>query len=486
MADNMNQSSDQAIPPGSGRLSRLFPMWTGRSHIPWLWVVLFAYPNFSNTLAESISGVALTFTMKKFVSDPALITFLGSVNIAFNFLVAPWAAWKSDHIWTRWGRRRPFLIFGWSLLFAALVLLPLVPTLSALVVCIVVYQFALDFGYTGPWTPLFYEMVPTHQRGRAVIVKRLATVLSRLVFNLVLLGQFDRVMAFDWSFGLVPGAEFRLTGEIVVYWAGAIAVLLVVGQMLFLVREKKPAHLSGPARFSPRGYLKELFGERQWRLLFLLVFCSLALTAGLGQLNPLLITEQFGYSKQLFGQIQSVNLIVEVFVLLPFALFIIDRLDRFRIFQAGIFLSTLQPLAYWLFVEYAVPGGVPQPWQIVAFNLWNSAADVVAGLALEPLIFDFVPRNKMGTINSGMLFVRGGLALVAYNGVGLWVKLFSQWLKPESGYDYMSGQLYVFLIGVIGVVATQIFAHHLKSGHLVMYGKLEEKEPSSTRDCASG
>ncbi len=481
----MTPAAGQPSIPGPGSQFRLFPMWTGRNHIPWLWVVLFAYPNFSNTLTESISAVAMTFTMKKFVSDPALITFLGSVNIAFNFLVAPWAAWKSDHIWTPWGRRRPFLIVGWSLLFVALIALPMAPTLSALVVCIVVYQFALDFGYTGPWTPLYYEMIPTHQRGRAVIIKRLATVLARLVFNLVLLGQFDRVLRINWTFGLLSATDLHITGEVLVYWTGALAVLLVVAQMIFLVREQKPAHLPPAARFSPRGYLRELFSERQWRLLFLLVFCSLALTAGLGQLTPLLITEQFGYSKQLYGQIQSVNLVVEVCVLLPIAMFIIDRFDRFRIFQFGIFLSTLQPLAFWLFVEYGAPGGVPEPYQIVAFNLWNSAADVVAGLALEPLIFDFVPRNKMGTINSGMLFVRGGLTLVVFNGVGLWVKYFSQWLRPEGVYDYMSGQLYIFLIGVAGLVATQVFSHHLKSGHLIMYGKLEEQEGSPPPDKTS-
>ena len=38
--------------------------------------------------------------MRKFTSDPALIMFLGSINIAFNFLVAPYASWKSDRIWT--------------------------------------------------------------------------------------------------------------------------------------------------------------------------------------------------------------------------------------------------------------------------------------------------------------------------------------------------------------------------------------------------
>jgi Na+/melibiose symporter-like transporter len=450
-------------------------MWTGRSHVPWLWVVLFAFPAFSNTLMDSISGAALTFTMKKFISDPALITFLGSVNIAFNFLVAPWAAWKSDHIWTKWGRRRPFLLIGWSLLFISLLLIPLAPTLSLLVACVVVCQFAADFGYTGPWTPLYYEMIPTHQRGRAVIIKRVGTVVSRLVFNMTLIGQFDSVRSVNWTFGLVPGAEFRFTGEMLIYWSGALAVLLVLAQMFFLVRESRPAQVPAATRFNPLAYVRELFGERQWRLLFLLMFCSLALTAGLGQLNPLLITEQFGYSKQLYGQIQSANLIAEIFVILPVAMFLIDRVDRFKMFQVGLFLSTAQPLAYWLFVEYVAPNHIPTPNQIIFFNLWNSVSDVAAGLALEPLLFDFVPKNKMGTINSGFLFVRGGLSLLVFNGVGLWVKYYSGWFKPGEGYDYMSGYLYVFGIGVLGIVATRIFAHHLRRGDLIMYGKLEEE-----------
>lgn len=472
MMPTVPQDASAQAPPAAK--TKLFPMWTGRSDVPWIWVVLFAYPCFSNTLMESISGVALTFTMKKFVSDPALITFLGSINIAFNFLVAPWAAWKSDHIWTPIGRRRPFLIFGWSLLFLSIVLVPFAPSLPLLALCIVIYQFCADIGYVGPWTPLYYEMIPSHQRGRAVVIKRIGAVISRLLFNFLLIGQFDHIYNLNWSLGLAPGSTFRLTGEMVIYWSGGLAVLLVVLQMIFLVREKKPDVLPVATKFSPLRYVVELFGERQWRLLFLLMFCSLALTAGLGQLYPLLITEQFGYSKALFGQMWTVNYIVEI-CLLPIAFFIVDRLDRFRVFQIGLVLSTAQHLAFWLFVEYVAPNHLPTPAQIIFFNLWNSAVDVVAGLALEPLIFDFVPRNKMGTLNSGFLFVRGALALLVFNGVGLWVKFFSQLFRRDGHFDYMSGYLFTFLVGLVGIGATWYFASQLKKGSLIMYGKLEEK-----------
>lgn len=453
----------------------LFPLRTGHSRVPWLWVILFAYPAAAHTLIESISGPALTFTMKKFVSDPALITFLGSLNIVFNFLVGPWVAWKSDHIWTRFGRRRPFLMGGWALLFVAIICVPLAPNFFALAICVAVYRFCEDFGYTGPWTPLYYEMIPTHQRGRAVVVKRLGTLLARLLFNLVLIGKFDDIISFNWSFGLIPGATAHMTGELMIYCVGALAILLVVLQMFFLVRETRPANLPAAERFSPMRYVKVLFGERQWRILFLLMFCSLALVAGLGQLAPLLITEQFGYTKKVFGQIHSLQLIIELSVFLPLALFIADRFDRFRIFQAGLILSTLQPLCYWFFVKYVAHNGVPTFAEIAFFNLWNSAADVVAALALEPLIFDYVPRNMMGTINSGFLFVRGVLLLVMANGVGFWVKLFPQRTLPKPGYDYMSAYIYIFLVGLLGIVAARVFAHYRKSGALVMYGHMEEK-----------
>lgn len=476
----MTTSQDSGgLSPAKAAKQALFPMITGRSHVPWIWVFLLACPTTVNAFLEAISGVALTFTMKKFVSDPALITFLGSINIAFNFLVAPWAAWKSDHIWTRFGRRRPFILIGWGILFVTLIAVPLAPTLSILVACIVVYQFCADFGYTGPWNPLYYEMIPSHQRGRAVVVKRLGTIVARLVFNLFLIGQFDHIYNMDWSFGLLAGTDFTVTGEALIYATGGGAVMLVFLQMLFMVREKKPAILPDRQRFSPLNYVKVLFGEKQWRLLFLLVFCSLALTAGLGQLGPLLITEQFGYTKQIFGQITAVNMALEIAVVLPISLLIIDRFDRFRIFQTCLILSTLQPLCFWLFIKYAAPGGIPEPWQIVAFNAWNALADVSAALALEPLIFDYVPRNMMGTINSGFLFVRGALSLLVLNGVGLWVKFFSEWFHSGKNYDYSSGYLYVFLIGVLGIVATAIFEHYRRSGALVMYGKLEEQQASA-------
>jgi len=153
---------------------------TRSTRIPWAWVLWMSLPVGVFAFVEKCSGTALIFTMRKFIADPALITLLASVNITFNFLVAPLVAWKSDRLRTRWGRRKPFIVAGLLLLVPALVALPLATSLWTLIPVILLYQFAVDFGFTGPWSPLYYEIVPPPQRGRAVAINRLMSVIARL------------------------------------------------------------------------------------------------------------------------------------------------------------------------------------------------------------------------------------------------------------------------------------------------------------------
>lgn len=454
---------------------------TQQARIPWTWVVLITTTTGVFSLVDSVSGPALTFTLKRFTNDPALITFIGAINIAFNFMVAPYTAWKSDRIWTRWGRRRPFLLAGWSVMALALVAAPLSPSLWVLTALVILWQFGMDFGYSGPWSPLFYEVVPMHQRGRAVVIKRLMTVLAQLFFNYVLIGQFDRIYDLDLGLG-----SFRVTGEQTIYWVTAGLVGAAVMHLLLNVHETAPRHPPQPERFRPAAYVRETLATRQFVMIYVLMFASVAMNTGLAQLAPLLITEQFGYSKQALGGMATISIVLNLAVVIPLAAVITDRFDRFRIFQAGLVLSTLHPLAYWCFVKFLAPGEAPGVAVIIAFSLANTLFDSVANLALEPYFFDLVPRSKMGTINSGFLFVRGVLSVVITAGVGLWVKYYSQWFGAEGRYDYMSGYLYIFGIGVLGVVASLYFQRERRRGRVIEYGRLEEEGVDVDRLAAGG
>ena len=442
---------------------------TGQDRISWWTVVLMGLPAGVAIFVQMCSHNALTFTMRKFIADPALIVFLGSSNLLFNFIVAPWAAWKSDRIWTPWGRRVPMIAVGWTILAVALVATPFAPNIWVLAIVILAYQFGMDMGYTGPWNPLFYETVPAEQRGRALAIQRFIKMFFRGFFFLVLLGQFDTPCGVKVQRGL-HGGGFSLSGEKLVYFTAAALVALCVVGLLFLVREAPPV-VDGDAspqdkppggrsmRRRLREFRREFFTGKKWRVVAVLCFCLVAAMTHLGQLRPLLITEQFGYTKKVMGQMLTWVMLPEMFVVLPLLMLLIDRINRFKLVCAGLAICTVQPLAYWCFVKYVAVGQVPTPFQLVAFTLFGHAGRMMTVLSVEPLLFDRVSRNRMGTLNMGILLIRGTLTLVLVNGMGLWVKWFSianaRATDGETpGFDYMSGYLYATVVcGVASAAA---------------------------------
>jgi len=434
--------------------------------VSWWAIALLTTTTGVQSIVEATSGAPLTFTLKKFIDDPALIAFLGSINLAFSFLVAPYVSWKSDRIWTRFGRRKPFLIAGWSVLALALIACPLAPQLWMLVVVVVIWQFATDFGYGAVWSPLLYEVVPSPQRGRAVVIKRLMSTGSLVFFNYVLLSQFDAIHRIR----LPLGGSATLTGEQVIYFVAAGLVIFAVLNIALNVRETKPAEPIVRESFHLLRYLREVFASRQWIMIYLLLFCSVSLSASLGQLAPLLITEQFGYTKKLLGQMQAWQLLLNIFVALPIAGLIADRFDRFRVFQVGLFLSTFHSLVFWVWIKYGTPGEIPVPLVIIAFGLANAIVDTVAALALEPFFYDLTPPNQMGTMNSGFLIVSNLLRMALVTGVGVWVKVYSAHFCAPGTYDYMSGYLFVFLVSLGGCAITIFFDRERRAGRIKSYG----------------
>jgi len=438
---------------------------TLQKSVSWWAVALLLTTTGVQAIVEATAAAPLTFTLKKFTDDPALIAFFGSINIAFSFLVAPFVSWKSDRIWTRFGRRRPFLIAGWSLLVLALIAAPLAPTLWILAGVILVWQFASDFGYGAVWSPLLYEVVPPHQRGRAVVIKRLISLGSLAFFNYCLLSQFDAIH----SIRLPLLGEWTLTGEQVIYFVAAALVALAVLNLTFNVRETEPAGHSTREPFRLLPFLREVFGSRQWIMIYLLLFCSVSLTASLGQLAPLLITEQLGYTKQVYGEMQTAQLLLSVVLALPIAGLLADRFDRLRVFQVGLVLSTLHSLVFWLWVKFGMAGDIPSTTVIITFGVVGAVIDTIAALAIEPYFYDLTPPNKMGTMNSGFLIVSNFLRMCLMMAVGFWVKIYSAALAPTGTYDYLSGYLFVFLLGLAGVVVSIFFARERRAGRVVSY-----------------
>jgi hypothetical protein len=216
---------------------------------------------------------------------------------------------------------------------------------------------------------------------------------------------------------------------------------------------------------------------------------SVSSQVGLGQLQPLLITEQFGYTKRALGNMHGIIILLEIGLVLPLLAWLLDRMDRFRIFQIGLWLAALQPLGYWLYVKFAAPQQIPPVVAVIGFTAVGALARTAVLLALEPLLFDLTPPKLLGTFNSGFLIARGLATVLLMNGVGLWVKLYSGHFCPPLKFDYMSGYLYLFACGLLGCLLAAYVSVQRRRGHLPPLefsgvDSLENSRPATACRCA--
>ena len=255
--------------------------------VKWFWIAALSVPAGMAAFVEKCSGTALVFTLKKFIEDPQAIVALTSLNILFGILVAPIVAWQSDRLHTRWGRRRPFMIPGLMLLAVCLVLLPQAQSLGWVIAILVVYQFSMDFGFTGLWKPLYADLVPDEQRGRGMVMNRAMAMAMRMVFMLFLIGRFDQHYGggkgHGGGHGVGKAAQAMesvrwagLTGEQVIYYSGAALAVLAIVFLIFFARESvETVTESTPReRFHVKRYLGQLFGSPRLRRLYLWVIAA--------------------------------------------------------------------------------------------------------------------------------------------------------------------------------------------------------------------
>lgn len=440
----------------------LVRMETHRPRIPWSWAAGLALPWAHLHYLEQASAAPLTFTLRKFVADPALLAFFASLNTIFTFTVGATASYLSDRIWTRHGRRRPFLIAGWCGVALALGLIPLASNLGGLVALIVFLHLAQDVAK--PYEPLYNEIVPPAQRGRAGIIRTIAVSLTGLLFNAVMLARFDAVYSI---FG------YTLSGEAALYWLGAAfaaSAALLVGQC---VRETPPAL---PARepFRLGRFLHEVFGHVQWRRLYLLFACPFLAGMSLASFIPLFHTEQLGFTKAQVGYAGAIALTTSITVFVPLAGWLTDRVSRLRLFQLGLAGPALVNLTFFLLVRYRASSAPLAFSTLVAFVVLASAFLAILYVVWGPLLYDYIPGDRFGTVSAGFAIVGGLASFLLVNAAGSWVKLFTAWdgRFPAGRFDYSSVFLFQALSAASALAITHAFQRAVARGEVVRHGKL--------------
>jgi Na+/melibiose symporter-like transporter len=446
----------------------MMKMETHRARVPWSWVAWMTGPWLVLYYIDNVAGGGpLTFTIRKFVENPIAIGLLGSMSVAFTFTVGAAASYMSDRVWTRLGRRRPFLMVGWLGVAVAMILLPLAPNIAVLVGVLIFMQFA--GAVAKPLEPLYNEVVPPCQRGRAGTIRNVAQQLMGLFFFGVMVAQFDSVHSFN-----LFGQTFEVRGETALYWFGAVIVLAGVLFLAFQVRETPPRVPVVHERLGIKGFFRDVFGHRQWWMVYLLYMTPMLAGTGGGGFGVLMTTEQLGFTKAEHGFAVSVGLVAAIIIFAPVAGYLTDKTSRMRLLQIGIVGPTVVELLYFFYLRYGVDYSIPLSTAI-GFGLAANAFKTCAFLVWGALVFDYIPSNRFGTVSAGLAVFSGLTPFLMINLTGLWVTGFTKIFGAPGGGEYDYSSMFVLQVGcaALALGLTFLFQREERIGNVVPLGRQE-------------
>ncbi len=389
--------------------------------IPTRWVLMAILPWTALMFQWQVMGTAFTFSLSKFVENPAALTLLLSLPGFVSLVLAPLAQFLSDRIWTRFGRRKPFIIAGGAAMYSGLLIMAFAPGASVLVAGYFVYSFGADF--YGALEPLKQEIVPPPQRGSATAVMQWLSNFCSLLFFAVVLGRFDEVGSL---FGV------RLTGETAAYASCVVLGLTMLAVVMLGVKEADPHSVLRGQRLTPRTIFGGLL-DREFRPVYLLVFGAAILNAGLGPLNALLTTVQFGMTKQQMGYNVAIGTTLNLLLFIPLIGLFADRLNRTRAYGILISVTAAVECAFFLYVRYVLVDHRPTWQEMVVFGGVLSVASILTQVVFTPMVYDYIRRDKMGTYAAGANLLNRVTSIVTLNLMGLFVWGYATLFQPPAG-----------------------------------------------------
>jgi maltose/moltooligosaccharide transporter len=140
----------------------------------------------------------------KAIGAPDLITgLLSNTRSIEGVVVQPTVGALSDRIWTRFGRRRPFIAIG-VVLSAAFFLVGSAATASLVPLAIAIFLFSIFFNTAiDPYAALLADITPLHQRGFLSGLSQGIQLLGQVGFLLLLVVLTQNKAAPPWTYWAV-------------------------------------------------------------------------------------------------------------------------------------------------------------------------------------------------------------------------------------------------------------------------------------------
>jgi len=182
---------------------------------------------------------------------PSLALFIMTWDNLINIFIQPWVGARSDRTWTRFGRRKPWILLGLPIAVVGFVLLPFAQTALALAVFILITNFGMAL-FRSPTVAWLGDLFLPEDRSKA-----------NGIINLM--GGVGSLIAF-----LGGGYLFNNVGRAAPFIAGAILMIVALTVAVWRVREPRelgPGDSDEPQR-PLRENLRLLAGDPSQRGLF--------------------------------------------------------------------------------------------------------------------------------------------------------------------------------------------------------------------------
>lgn len=168
--------------------------------------------------------------------SPTLALFILTWDNLINIFVQPWVGARSDRTWTRFGRRKPWILIGLPFAVVGFTLLPFAPTALALAVFVLITNFGMAL-FRSPTVAWLGDLFLPEDRSKA-----------NGIINLM--GGIGSLIAF-----VIGGLLFNNIGRAAPFIAGAI--LLIVAMIVVLVGVREPAERPADADSEQIGSLRD-------------------------------------------------------------------------------------------------------------------------------------------------------------------------------------------------------------------------------------
>jgi maltose/moltooligosaccharide transporter len=194
-----------------------------------------------------------------FALTPSLAFFLMTWDNLINICVHPWAGVRSDYTWTRWERRKPWILLGVPLAMLGLIAIPLTRTLAEISVALLVLNLGRAL-FVPPMVAWLGDCFHATQRSQA----NAAFGLVSGVAAILVLGA--------------SGVLVEQVGRAAPFLAVALATSLLAGLGVLVVHESPPdaTHALRDIRVWDTLRRMVTIRQRQWPVLLGALFLSAA------------------------------------------------------------------------------------------------------------------------------------------------------------------------------------------------------------------